>query len=434
MTHAKTGWLLESGPNRRQSPARPPVASFSRGLLGRRVDGAGEAIVPLTVGNAELGKDIYRGCFRIAGVEIDCRGSVLFDRTDVSAHWHEVLHGFAWLEHLRAAGRELGRVHARALISDWIGRRHNRYGPALASGVTARRLLSWIDHLPFYLEGAGEEFQHLLFRSMTRQFRELQYRAAFHRHGDARLLMVLALCHASVGLRGLEELRTRNFIALADALERSLLADGGHVSRSPAELVGLLLDLLPLRTTCELARIPLPARLHAAIERMVPMLRFFTHGDGGIALFQGAGDTLADSCRAILSADPVAGRPVTHASHSGYVRLAAGAVTAIADAGLPVPVTVNRRAALSPLAFELSDGSHRIVINCGSPQCAGPEAIAAARLPEAHSTATAECRAGRRLGNRQMAASPGGVRQAGAWPGGSPHRNLLRGSAVRRPP
>ena len=54
------------------------------------------------------------------------------------------------------------------------------------------------------------------------------------------------------------------------------------------------------------------------------MLRFFTHGDGGIAMFQGAGDTLGDSCRAIFLADPVAGRPVTHASHSGYVRLAAG--------------------------------------------------------------------------------------------------------------
>ena len=134
----------------------------------------------------------------------------------------------------------------------------------------------------------------------------------------------------------------------------------------------LLLDLLPLRKTCAEARIPLPAKLHAAIERMLPMLRFFTHGDGGIAMFQGAGDTLADSCRAIFSADPVAGRPVTHASHSGYVRLAAGAVTAIADAGLPAPDAVNRRAALSPLAFEFSDDGHRLVINCGSPPVRQP--------------------------------------------------------------
>jgi uncharacterized heparinase superfamily protein len=84
----------------------------------------------------------------------------------------------------------------------------------------------------------------------------------------------------------------------------------------------------------------------------------------------------------------VAGRPLTHASHSGYVRLAAGAITAIADAGLPAPDAVNRRAALSPLAFEFSDDRHRVVINCGSPQFASREAIAAARLPEAHSAAT----------------------------------------------
>jgi uncharacterized heparinase superfamily protein len=388
MTHARTGWLQEPRLDRHQDSARAGATTFRFGRLGAHIEGPGATIVPLTTGSAELGKDIYRGCFRIAGVEIDCHGSVLFDRTGVDEHWQEILHGFAWLEHLRAADRELGRVHARALISDWIGRKHKRNSTALASSVTARRLLSWIHHLPFYLAGSGDGFSRLLFRSMARQIRELQYRMVFHRRSDARLPMMLALCHCSVGLRGLEDFRTQNFVALAELLDRSLYADGGHVSRSPADLAGLLLDLLPLRKTCEEARIPLPAKLHAAIERMLPMLRFFTHGDGGIAMFQGCGDTLADSCRAIFSADPVAGRPVTHASHSGYVRLAAGAITAIADAGLPAPDAVNRRAALSPLAFEFSDGSHRVVINCGSPQFASRDAIAAARLPEAHSTAT----------------------------------------------
>ena len=385
MTHARTGWLLEPVRDRPRDGAPARVPTFRS---GKRIDGPGAVIKPLTTGNAEVGKDIYRGCFRVAGVEIDCHGSVLFDRAETPENWLEILHGFAWLEHLRATGRELGRVHARALIADWIARKHKRHGTALASSVMARRLLSWIHHLPFYLEGASESFSQLLFRSMTRQIRALQYRTAFHRHSPAQLPMMLALCHASVGLRGLEHLRSQNFVALADSLERSLYADGGHISRNPAELAGVLLDLLPLRKTCEDARIPLPAKLHAAIERMLPMLRFFTHGDGGIAMFQGAGDTLADSCRAIFLADPVAGRPVTHASHSGYVRLAAGALTAIADAGLPAPDAVNRRAALSPLAFELSDDGNRIVINCGSPQFASREAIAAARLPEAHSTAT----------------------------------------------
>ena len=153
--------------------------------VGKGIDGPGAVIKPLTSGNAEVGKDIYRGRFRVAGVEIDCHGSVLFDRADTPENWLEILHGFAWLEHLRATGRELGRVHARALIADWIARKHGRHSTALTSSVTARRLLSWIHHLPFYLEGASESSSQLLFRSMTRQIRTLQYRTAFHR--QARL-------------------------------------------------------------------------------------------------------------------------------------------------------------------------------------------------------------------------------------------------------
>jgi uncharacterized heparinase superfamily protein len=286
-------------------------------------------------------------------------------------------------------------VHARALIADWIGRRHKRGSSALDSTVMARRLISWIRHLPFYLEGASEDFCLLLFRSMSRHIRELQYRAAFHRRHHARLSMMLALCHASLGLRGLEDQRVPNLAALAELLERSLFADGGHVSRSPAALADLLLDLLPLRATCEQFRIPLPPKLSAAIERMLPMLRFFTLGDGGLALFQGATDPITDSCRAIFAADPVAGRPVSHASHSGYVRLTAGVITVIIDAGLPAAASLNKRAALSPLAFEFSAGGDRLIVNCGSPQFGTPKALAAARLPEAHSTATLQARAQR---------------------------------------
>ncbi len=392
MTQARTGFLLEPGSDRREKPAPQRPANFASGLTGYRVEGPGAAIVPLVQGSAELGRDIYRGCFRMAGIEVDCQGSILFDHATAHADWQEILHGFSWLEHLRATGRELGRVHARALIADWIGRRHRRSSTALASGIMARRLMSWICHLSFCLDGAGEEFSDLLFRSMTRQLRELQYRVAFHRRSDAHLPMLLALCHASVGLRGLERLRAQNFASLAETLDRSLYADGGHASRSPAELVSLLLDLLPLRKTCEEMRLPMPPKLYAAIERMLPMLRLFMHGDGGIAMFQGSNDTLADACRAIFSADTVAGRPVSHASHSGYVRLAAGAITAIADAGLPAPETANRRAAFSPLAFEFSDDRHQLVINCGSPGSASHEAIAAARLPEAHSTATLDAK------------------------------------------
>ena len=67
------------------------------------------------------------------------------------------------------------------------------------------------------------------------------------------------------------------------------MPDGGHISRNPAALVDLLLDLLPLRQ-CFMARdrVP-PKQLSDAIDRAMPMVRFFRLGDGTMVRFNGGG-------------------------------------------------------------------------------------------------------------------------------------------------
>ena len=54
---------------------------------------------------------------------------------------------------------------------------------------------------------------------------------------------------------------------------------------------------------------------------MMPMLRFFRHGDGNFALFNGMGPTAADLMATILAYDDARGEPVTNAPHSGYQRI-----------------------------------------------------------------------------------------------------------------
>ena len=72
---------------------------------------------------------------------------------------------------------------------------------------------------------------------------------------------------------------------------RQILPDGGHISRNPGALIELLVDLLPLRTAFTARNIAPPPALLNAIDRMMPMLRFFRHGDGNFALFNGMGPT-----------------------------------------------------------------------------------------------------------------------------------------------
>ena len=94
---------------------------------------------------------------------------------------------------------------------------------------------------------------------------------------------------------------------LADELDRQILPDGGHISRNPGALIALLVDLLPLRQVFTSRNLPPPAALLNAIDRMMPMLRFFRHGDGHFVLFNGMGPTRTDLLTTILAYDDARG-------------------------------------------------------------------------------------------------------------------------------
>ena len=104
-------------------------------------------------------------------------------------------------------------------------------------------------------------------------------------------------------------------------LEAQILPDGGHVSRNPAALVDILVDLLPLRQAL-IARglVPSETLLHS-IDRMMPMLRFFRHGDGAFAHFNGVAASAGGLVATVISYDETLGAPAASATYSGYERV-----------------------------------------------------------------------------------------------------------------
>jgi uncharacterized heparinase superfamily protein len=192
-----------------------------------------------------------------------------------------------------------------------------------------------------------------------------------------------ALCMAAQAKHG--RIATKR---LADELERQILPDGGHISRNPGALIELLVDLLPLRQLFTARNLAPPDALLNAIDRMMPMLRFFRHGDGSFALFNGMGPTSTDLLTTILAYDDARGTPVANAPHSGYQRVEANGTLVLMDTGIPPPLAASTEAHAGCLSFELSSRQNRIVVNCGLPTTSRDSWRQVSRSTAAHSTVT----------------------------------------------
>jgi uncharacterized heparinase superfamily protein len=129
---------------------------------------------------------------------------------------------------------------------------------------------------------------------------------------------------------------------------------------------------------------------------MMPMMRFFRHGDGAFAHFNGMGPTLPDLMATILAHDDARGAPLANAPHSGYQRVEIGEMVMLMDSGGPPPINVSQEAHAGCLSFELSHGLQRIVVNCGLPSTNRETWRQVARATAAHSTVvfndTSSCR------------------------------------------
>jgi uncharacterized heparinase superfamily protein len=332
--------------------------------------------------------EIYAGRFAFAGKIVTCDGRSPFEMAPPSEEWREVLLGFGWLRHLRAAESGITRANARALVDEWISLQGASDPVAWRPEIVSRRVMSWLSQAPLVLQEADAKFYRRFLRSLSRQVRYLRRTAAMTRDGLPRLQCIVALTDAALCMAGQERLLKASTRRLVDELQRQVLPDGGHISRNPSALIEILLDLLPLRQAFTARSVAPPQALIGAIDRMMPMLRFFRHGDGHFAHFNGTGPTSSDTLATVLAYDDARGTPVSNAPHSGYQRLTGNGTLVMMDTGRPPPIGVSHEAHAGCLAFELSTRHHRIVVNCGLPATNRESWRQLARATAAHSTVT----------------------------------------------
>lgn len=380
--YAREGWRRVS---RRLSVGRVSSLRFTGSTPSRLI----VAPTDLRAVDPFVAEEILEGRFPLAGRVLDTEGESPFEIDLPSLEFAVRLHSFGWLRHLRAIREDAGFVRLRQIVDDWIATHgRNLGGIAWDADVIAQRIIAWLSHSPVVLRNAEHGFYRRFLKSLAFQVRYLRHVAETVRDGEARLRVRMALAMASVSMPSTPSAIRKASRHLDFELDRQILADGSHFSRSPRAGLELLLDLLPLRQTYVNLGHDVPSRLIPCIDRMYPALRFFRHQGGELALFNGATSVLAHELASVLRYDETAGEPFRSLPLAHYERLSIENTVVIVDTGRPLSVDLSRSAHAGCLSFEMSSGKTRFVINSGAPKFAGERFRQMARMTAAHSTVT----------------------------------------------
>jgi uncharacterized heparinase superfamily protein len=342
-------------------------------------------------GNAEQGAAIAAGSWRLLGRVIDGPGR-LWTAQGAGPLWLAELHSFSWLRDLRAMGGDSARRTARELTGDWLSGHQAWDSVSWAPLTTARRLSHWLGQYDFFASSAEVMFRQSLLDSAGRQLRYLQAILPAGLAGGDLLLAIKGLVIGGACLPKSEKALAQGLSLLSRELPRQILADGGQVERCPGRLLAVLRDLIDMKSTLRAAEREVPEDLQAAIDSMAPMLRLFQHGDGGLALFNGAFEEEGLRIDMVLQRADGSGRPRLSAPQSGFQRLQAGRTLVLVDTGRPPPPGLDAQAHAGTLSFEMSVGRERLIVNCGHAMALGAaeQWNRALRATAAHSTLTIE--------------------------------------------
>lgn len=290
-----------------------------------------------------------------------------WDRAVPSERFARWLHGFHWFEHLAALKEPSAAIKARFLVDRWIDV-YGGFNPfAWELSTLTSRLYAWLSMWsPVLNADSSGEIAGLRRTSALRQMKYLRTHYARTQPGFPRFMAALTLALGGCRLADKAEgYLDRGLDWLDDEIEVQILPDGGHISRAPETALKALNALMVLDEILEARGIARSKSMGRAIDRLQPIIPFFTHTDGTLACFNGGGEGQKKRIEKIIKAAALTSRPFGYSPHTGYQRLAQGGSVLIADTGSTPAVPYDREAHLAPLAFELSTQAGRMIVNCG---------------------------------------------------------------------
>ncbi len=357
---------------------------------------------PRTIGSYARGRQLSAGNFVFAGTLIQAPDKGLWDLTAPDAEFEGERHGFGWLDDLAAAGDGPARKAAQDWTIEWTRRYGAGNGPGWTPELTGRRIIRWITHALFLMNGMDGQDTEPFMRSLGQQTLFLARRWKTSAPGLPRFEALTGMIYAGLSLEGMEAHVQPALAALARECDTQIDDQGGLPTRNPEELLEVFTLLTWAALTLSEAG-HTPGHAHwSAIERITPTLRTLRHADGGLARFHGGGRGLEGRLDSALATSGVKSR-ASDGLAMGFARLSAGRTSVIVDASPPPKGRASAGAHASTLAFELTSGRRPLIVNCGSGASFGPEWRRAGRATPSHSTLVLANRSSSTLGNKGQA-------------------------------
>ncbi|HEX8214020.1 MAG TPA: heparinase II/III family protein [Allosphingosinicella sp.] len=344
-------------------------------------------------GDKAAGLQIIRGTISFGG---QSKGLAKIDFNDaaMAPHLSDHLQTFAWLRDLAAAAtRERASQLCEHVVQAWLSQCSSEVTErGWRPDLLAQRIFFWAAYAPYILSSRDLAYRSAVLNAMARGARHLERSADKTPPGARRIAAWCGVIASSLVIQGGPARLARGEAGLGRSLADALHDDGGLVSRSPAEQLALVEALAQLRSVYAASRKQLPEAVAGALAASARALLGATLGEGALSSWQSGNMVSAARVAAAVegTAQPV--RPLRQARGWGYQRLEAKKTVLVLDAAPPPPARAISGGCASTLAFEMSDGPHRLIVNCGGVgEAAGAlpaEIVQALRTTAAHSTLT----------------------------------------------
>ncbi len=343
-------------------------------------------------GNADDGAALAEG--QIARFGEVCLFANAFALEAKSPPFSDHIQRFGFLRDLAAgSSRAEAAPIAEALVRLWIemhGERVTESG--WRADLWGWRILNWAAHAPLILSSTDLVYRSSVLNALARGARHLDRAADRAPAGLPRVAAWTGLTAAGLLIAGGDHRRSYGEAGLAKALAGAMTIDGGLICRTPAAQAEAITLLAMLRRVYDARRVEMPAPIAQSLAALVPPLLGCRMGDGGLSSWQGSRPLEDKFITAIVAASGVRTRPLAQARDWGYQRVAGGSTILVCDAAPPPLGRVSEKGCASTLAFELSDGDHRLIVNCGGANGGGARVKGALadglRTTAAHSTLT----------------------------------------------